>query len=195
MLSVRLATPADLPAINHIYNHYVPISTTTYDETPMTADERRQWFEGRQAIHPVTVAALPDPSFPAPPAGPAFAVATSSPQLALQSPWRPPASLVVGYGSLHTFRGKRGYRFTVENSVYVHPDHQRQGIGSAILADQIERARALGLRAIVAGIDSQQEASVALHAKHGFIEVARFPQIGHKFGQWLDVIFMQRLLE
>ncbi len=101
---------------------------------------------------------------------------------------------IVGYGSLHTFRAKRGYRFVVENSVYVRPDLQRQGIGSAILADLIERARTLGLHAIVAGIDAEQAASLALHAKQGFTEVGRMPQIGHKFGRWLDVVFMELLL-
>jgi L-amino acid N-acyltransferase len=176
---IRLAAAADLDAINAIYNHYVAVSTTTYDDEPMTAEQRRQWFEGRQAIHPITVAVLDDASPSAPPA----------------SSLQPPVSSVVGYGSLHAFRGKRGYRFVVENSVYVHPDCQRQGIGSTILADQIERARALGLHAIVAGIDSEQTASISLHARHGFQEVARFPEIGYKFDRWLDVVFMERLLD
>jgi phosphinothricin acetyltransferase len=162
MLSIRLASAADLEAINAIYNHYVATSTTTYDEEPMTADERRVWFEGRPPIHPVTAAERD--------------------------------GQLVGYGSLHPFRSKRGYRFTVENSVYVRHDCQRQGIGNAILADQIERARALGLRAIVAVIDAQQPASIALHSRHGFVEVGRFPQIGTKFGAWLDVVFMERLI-
>jgi phosphinothricin acetyltransferase len=179
--SIRLATAADLDAINAIYNHYVAVSTTTYDDEPMTAAERRQWFEGRQPIHPVTVAVLNEGTGPSAPPASSLQPTASAP--------------IVGYGSLHTFRGKRGYRFVVENSVYVCPDCQRQGIGSAILADQIERAGALGLHAIVAGIDSEQAASLALHAKHGFKEVARFPQIGYKFNRWLDVVFMQRLLE
>ena len=161
--SIRLATEADLPAINEIYNHYVPISTTTYELTPMTMDERREWFAGREAIHPVTVARR--------------------------------GETIVGWGSLHTFRAKAGYRLTVENSVYVHPEHQRSGVGSAILVDQIARARALGLRAIVAGIDSEQTASLALHAKHGFREVGRFPQVGRKFDRWLDAVFMEIVLD
>lgn len=161
--TIRLAAAADLEAINAIYNHYVATSTTTYDDQPTSLDERRQSFEARTAIHPLTVALLD--------------------------------GQIVGYGSLHTFRAKRGYRFVVENSVYVHPDHHRQGVGSAVLADLIERARTLGLHAIIAGIDAAQAASVALHARHGFIEVGRLPQIGYKFGQWLDVVFMELLLE
>ena len=165
-LTIRLATADDLPAINAIYNHYVPISTTTYDVEPMSLETRRKWFENRDAIHPVTVAHHED----AP-------------------------SDIVGWGSLHTVRGKPGYRLTVENSVYVHPDRQREGIGTAILLDQIERARTLGLHAIIAGIDAEQLPSLALHYTHGFREVGRFGQIGYKFDRWLDVIFMELLLE
>jgi L-amino acid N-acyltransferase YncA len=160
---IRLAVAADLPAINDIYNHYVPISTTTYDLQPLPLAERERWFAGREPIHPVTVAC--------------------------------DADAIIGWGSLHAFRAKPGYRSTVENSVYVHPDHQRQGIGSIVLVDQIERARALGLHAIVAVISAEQTASIALHAKHGFQEVGRFPQIGRKFNRWLDVVFMELLLE
>ncbi|HYO26152.1 MAG TPA: GNAT family N-acetyltransferase [Lacipirellulaceae bacterium] len=162
---LRLATVADLPAINDIYNYYVANSTTTYDEQPMSIEDRRAWLAGREAIHPATVVC------------------------ADEAPHE-----VLGYGSLHAFRGKRGYRFTVENSVYVRPDYHRRGVGTQILVDQIERARGLGLHAIVAGIDSRQAASLALHAKHGFREVARFPEIGHKFGDWLDVVFMERIV-
>lgn len=166
MLQIRLATADDLPAINAIYNHYVPVSTTTYDLKPMTIATRRKWFKNREDIHPVTVAFHED----AP-------------------------NDIVGWGSLHTFRNKPGYQLTVENSVYVHPERQREGIGSAILLDQIERARAAGLHAIIAGVDAEQTPSLALHYKHGFREVGRFGQIGYKFDRWLDVVFMELLLE
>ena len=161
-LSLRLATAADLPAINAIYNHYVPISTATYDYEPFTAEQRAAWFHGRESIHPVIVAERDGE--------------------------------IVGWGSLNVFRAKPGYRFTVEDSVYVHPDCQRTGVGSAILADLIERARVLGLHSIVAGIDATHAPSVALHARFGFVEVARFREVGRKFDRWLDVIFMQLLL-
>lgn len=165
-LAIRPATEADLSAINAIYNHYVAISTTNYDIDPLSMEERRRWFAGRAAIHPVIV----------------VCDAASG------------GEKIVGWGSLNVFRSKPGYRFAVENSVYVHPDHQRTGIGSAIIERQIEQARELGLHAIVAGIDSEQTASISLHAKHGFREVGRFPEIGRKFDRWLDAIFMQRLL-
>lgn len=163
MHSLRLAVADDFGAIADIYNHYVAVSTTTYDDEPISADDRRKQWEARPAIHPVTVAVRDGE--------------------------------IIGWGALNPFRARNGYRFTVENSVYVRHDCHRQGVGSAILSDQIERARTLGLHAIVAVIDAEQTSSIALHARHGFVEVGRMPQIGTKFGRWLDVVFMERLLD
>lgn len=101
---------------------------------------------------------------------------------------------VVGWGSLSAYHARPAYRHTVENSVYVHHEFHRRGIGSMILADLIERARAIGLRAIIAGIDAEQQASVALHVKFGFETVGHLKEIGFKFGRWLDVIYMELLL-
>jgi phosphinothricin acetyltransferase len=193
-VAIRPATADDLPAINDIYNHYVPISTTTYDVEPMTMDDRRHWFTNRDPIHPVTVAEKAGDRRPE------TGVAKTEDEANAVSPstLQPPASslqpAILGFGSLHTFRHKPGYRLSVENSVYVHPDHHRQGVGSAIILDQIERARALGLHTIVAGIDAEQEGSLALHYKHGFREVGRFPQVGRKFDRWLDAVFMELIL-
>jgi phosphinothricin acetyltransferase len=97
----------------------------------------------------------------------------------------------VGWGSLSAYHARSAYRHTVENSVYVHHERQRQGIGSLLLDELILRARKLEHRAIIAAIDGEQEASVALHAKFGFEKVGRLNEIGFKFGRWLDVIYMQ----
>jgi L-amino acid N-acyltransferase YncA len=101
---------------------------------------------------------------------------------------------IIGWGSLSRFRARAAYDRTVENSIYVHPEHHRQGIGAALLAEQIEMAAALGHHAIIAGIDAEQAASVALHARFGFQQVGYLVQVGFKFGRWLDVIYMQRML-
>lgn len=101
---------------------------------------------------------------------------------------------IVGWGSLSAFHARSAYRYTVENSVYVHHEFHRRGIGSIILADLIERARVIGHRAIIAGIDAEQTASVALHAKFGFETAGHLKQLGFKFGRWLDVIYMELLL-
>jgi L-amino acid N-acyltransferase len=99
--------------------------------------------------------------------------------------------VVVGWGSLSAYHARSAYRFTVENSVYVHHAHQRRGIGDAILADLVARARAVGHRTIVAGIDASQTGSVALHGKHGFIKAGELKEVGYKFDRWLDVMYMQ----
>ena len=101
---------------------------------------------------------------------------------------------IVGWGSLSEYHARSAYRNTVENSVYVHHEFHRRGIGGVILGDLIARARITGHRAIIAGIDADQPASVALHRKFGFVEVGHLKQVGFKFGRWLDVIYMELLL-
>ena len=100
----------------------------------------------------------------------------------------------VGWGSLSAYHQRSAYRRTVENSVYVQHEHHRRGIGAMLLADLIQRARQLGHHAIIAGIDAEQAASVAIHAKFGFQKVGHLSQIGYKFNRWLDVIYMELLL-
>jgi phosphinothricin acetyltransferase len=104
------------------------------------------------------------------------------------------AGTIVGWGSLSPFHARAAYGHTVENSVYVHPTSHRQGIGRALLADLIERARRSGHHTIIAIIDAEQGASVALHAALGFARVGRLRELGHKFGRWLDVDYMQLIL-
>jgi L-amino acid N-acyltransferase len=101
---------------------------------------------------------------------------------------------IVGWGALSPFRPRSAYRHSVENSMYVAADRHRRGIGDAILADLIARARGLGHRTIVAGIDASQQASLAIHLKHGFTQVGHLREVGYKFGRWLDVIYMQLLI-
>jgi L-amino acid N-acyltransferase len=101
---------------------------------------------------------------------------------------------VVGWGSLSPYHSRCAYRYTVENSVYVHHEFQRRGIGGMLLEDLIGRARQVGHHSIIAAIDGEQSASIALHEKFGFQHVGRFSQVGFKFQRWLDVVYMQLLL-
>ncbi len=101
---------------------------------------------------------------------------------------------VVGWGSLSQFHPRSAYGNTVEDSVYLRHDLLGRGIGSALLGELVRRASAIGHRCIIAGIDADQQASVALHAKFGFVPAARLREVGYKFGRWLDVIWMQRML-
>jgi L-amino acid N-acyltransferase len=104
-------------------------------------------------------------------------------------------STVVGWSSLSRYHDRIGYRFTVENSVYVAEPQRGHGVGSVLIPPLIDSARALGLRAIIAAIDAENPASIRLHAKFGFMQVGHFKQVGFKFGKWLDVVYMEKLIE
>ena len=101
---------------------------------------------------------------------------------------------IVGFGSISFYRDRPGYRTSVENSVYVRPDHHRTGVGSALMSALIENARVHGFHAMFARIVDAQEASVALHERHGFEMVGIEREAGRKFGKFRDVALMQRLL-
>lgn len=98
---------------------------------------------------------------------------------------------VLGWASLSPFHERSAYRYTVENSLYIHHEHHRRGIGSLLLDDLIRRGRELGHRVIVAAIDGEQSASVAMHKKFDFEKVGHLHRLGFKFGRWLDVIYME----
>jgi L-amino acid N-acyltransferase YncA len=102
---------------------------------------------------------------------------------------------VVGFSSYGPFRAWPAYKYTIENSVYVTEEQRGKGIGKLLIRPLIDSARARGYHAIIAGIDASNDASVRLHASFGFIEVAHFRQVGYKFGRWLDLKFMELLLE
>lgn len=98
---------------------------------------------------------------------------------------------VVGYGALHEFRSADGYWPCVENSVYVHPEHQGQRIGRQLMSAVIDQATACGLWAIIAVIDSGNESSIRFHEQSGFTECGRMNQIGEKNHRSLSVVFLQ----
>jgi L-amino acid N-acyltransferase YncA len=102
--------------------------------------------------------------------------------------------VVVGWASLSPFRSRAAYRFAVESSVYIESGRHGQGIGKALMADLIGRARTLGHHTIVAGVSDDQCASIGLHESLGFERVAHFKEVGFKFGRWLDVAFLQLML-
>ncbi|MFM8957503.1 MAG: N-acetyltransferase family protein [Actinomycetota bacterium] len=104
------------------------------------------------------------------------------------------AAGVIGFAALSTYRDRAGYRTTVENSVYVHRDHQRRGIGRLLLGALLEVARDSGFHTVIARIDSQSSGSLALHESLGFVVVGVERQIGLKFGRWLDSVIMQTML-
>jgi len=106
-----------------------------------------------------------------------------------------PDSQVVGFAALSTYRDRAGYRTTVEDSVYVHRDYHRQGVGRLLLSSLLDLARESGFHTVIARIDSQSTGSLELHQSLGFERVGVERQIGRKFGRWLDSVIMQHMLE
>jgi L-amino acid N-acyltransferase YncA len=160
---IRIATDADVPTINDIYNYYVHHSTCTYQLEPEPLEGRKKWFAAHPPDkYPVTVAEI--------------------------------AGQIVGWGSLSKFRDRAAYDSSVEASVYIHHKHHRRGLGRAILLDLIDRARQIGFHTLLGGASADQTASIALQESLGFEHVARFREVGNKFGQWLDVVFLQLML-
>jgi L-amino acid N-acyltransferase YncA len=102
--------------------------------------------------------------------------------------------VILGFATIATFRPWSGFRFTVENSVYVRPENRGQGVAKLLLPALIDAAKQLNIHAIVAGIEATNDISIALHEKFGFIEVAHFKEVGFKFGRWMDLKFMQLTL-
>lgn len=158
-LTIRAATPTDLPAIMEIYNQAGVGTTASYDLEPVTIQERTNWFErtGR--------------------AGGVVLVGDEG-------------GAVVGYASYGPFRDKAGYSHTVEHSVYVLDGKRSSGIGRMLMAALMDYARGQGIHVMVGVLDADNEASRAFHARLGFVESAVLPQVGRKFGRWLDVVFV-----
>jgi phosphinothricin acetyltransferase len=164
---VRLAERRDAEGIRAIYNHYVAESTAIFDLVPRTIDEQVEWIDEHSGGHPAVVAVLRGEDN---------------------------AERVVGFGSLSPFRARPAYATTVENSVYVLPDHHRSGIGRRLLDELVRLAQTHGFHSVVARITGDNDASIALHAACGFEIVGTEREVGRKFGHWLDVVEMQRLL-
>jgi phosphinothricin acetyltransferase len=161
---IRPAAVADLPGILEIYNDAVLTTTATYDYEPRTLEHRQAWFEDH-VRHGYPVFVAVD--------GPGH---------------------LVGWSALNRYHDRMGYRFTTENSVYVAAGRRGQGIGKLLLAPLIDAARDRGFHTIIAAIDADNEASIRLHARFGFEKVGHFRQVGFKFGRWLDVVYMERMV-
>ena len=100
-------------------------------------------------------------------------------------------SSILGFGSFGEFRSWPGYRFTVECTVHIREDARGRGIGSQLLAELITRARALGKHVIVAGVDSENHASLRFLERHGFVHAGQLREVGFKFGRYLTLNFLQ----
>jgi len=159
------ATEDDLPAILAIYNDAVRNTTAIWNEVEGDLCARRAWMQDRHAK-----------GFP-------VLVAKDT------------HGVVLGYASYGDWRSWAGYRHTVEHSVYVQADARGQGVGRDLLAALIARAKETGKHVMVAGIEASNVPSIHLHQSLGFHEAGRLREVGTKFGDWLDLVFLQLLLD
>jgi phosphinothricin acetyltransferase len=161
---IRDATTHDLAAISALYNATIPTTTAAWTEATESLADRQAWFERQQAAgYPTLVADV--------------------------------AGTVVGFTAFGDFRDAvkwPGYRFVVELTVHVAESTWGQGIGRALISELLARAHALGKTQIVAAVDGDNDASLRFHRRLGFVEVARMPALGFKFGRWLDLVLLQR---
>ncbi|MXN90351.1 GNAT family N-acetyltransferase [Flavobacterium sp. Sd200] len=102
---------------------------------------------------------------------------------------------VLGYASYGTFRFKEGFKYTVEHSVYVSNQHTGMGIGYKLMEELITIAKKKGLHTMIGCIDADNKGSIDFHKKFGFTEAGILTQSGYKFNRWLDLLFMQLMLE
>ena len=103
--------------------------------------------------------------------------------------------IIIGFASYGHFRVWPCYRFTAEHSVYIHTGYRGRGVSKILLQAIITLAKNVGLHALIAGIDSENDISLKLHQSFGFVQVAHFKEVGFKFNRWLDLTFMELLLE
>ncbi|MGC0800072.1 N-acetyltransferase family protein [Pantoea agglomerans] len=163
---IRAAVESDAEIIAEIYNDAVLNTTAIWNENRIDVANRIAWINSRQqAGFPVIVAADDNDD------------------------------TVLGYASYGDWRPWDGYRHTVEHSVYVHKDARCKGAGAALMQGLIQLAREAGKHVMVAAIESENAASIALHKKLGFIESGRMTEVGTKFGRWLDLTFLQLHLD
>lgn len=163
-LVIRAAEAAHLPRVTEIYRHYVLTHTATFEIEPPSLAE----MTGRYRK-------IVGDGFP-------YLVAERGGQ-------------VVGYAYAALYRTRVAYRFTVEDSIYVDPAAAGEGVGAPLLGALVEACARLGSRQMVAVIgDSANVASIRLHERCGFVRVGLLPDVGFKFGRWLDSVLMQRAL-
>ncbi|MBV8927489.1 MAG: N-acetyltransferase [Bradyrhizobium sp.] len=158
---IRPASVADLPAITKIYEQAVNEGTATFELIPPDLTEMTRRFK-----------ALSDGGFP-------YLVAVLDGHLA-------------GYAYAGPYRPRPAYRFTVENSIYLKPAIHRRGIGLRLMQALLRDCEQRGYRQMIAVIgDSANAGSIGLHRRCGFQMIGTHPNVGLKFGRWLDTVMMQ----
>jgi phosphinothricin acetyltransferase len=160
-MHIRDAIIDDAHGVMGIYNDAVQNTTAIWNETLVDEANRRAWMLERQGKGYPVLVAVDD------------------------------AGSVLGYASFGDWRAFDGYRYTVEHSVYVRHDRRGAGLGRLLMLALIDRARKLNKHVMVAAIEAGNKESIALHLKLGFVQTGLMPEVGTKFGRWLDLAYLQ----
>lgn len=155
---------AHAAAILDIFNDAIANSTALYEYRPRTMQTMQGWFEAKR-----------NGDFPV------LGAFDADGQL-------------LGFASWGAFRAFPAFKYTVEHSIYVRADQRGRGLGETLLRELLRQAEQRGLHVLVGGIDRANRGSIALHEKLGFVHTGTLPQVGFKFGRWLDLGFWQKQL-
>ena len=158
---VNCTQEAHAAEILSILNDAIVNSTALYDYKPRTPDSMTGWFRAKQAGNFPVIGAVDE------------------------------RGTLLGFASYGTFRAWPAYKYSVEHSVYVHPEQRGKGIGLALMRQLIDAATQQNYHVMIGGIDVSNHASIALHEKLGFVHAGTIQQAGFKFGRWLDLAFYQ----
>ena len=154
-----------IPDILEILNECIINSTALYDYNPRTLEDAKDWFQKKN-----------DKGFPI---------------LGLLNI----DGILAGFASYDDFRHFPAYKYTIEHCIYVHKNFRGLRLGDLLLGAIIERAEKGNYHTIIGAIDSSNKISIKLHQNHGFEECGLIKEAGYKFGKWLDVAFMQKILK
>ncbi|MBQ73991.1 MAG: GNAT family N-acetyltransferase [Gammaproteobacteria bacterium] len=161
-IEIRRATDADLERLTEIYNHYVVTSAATFDTSPFTLEERRDWFHQHNynPLHMLLVACLDGET--------------------------------VGYASSSQFRQKPAYDSSVETTIYLDPEFSSRGIGRQLYSKLLQDLEAAGVHRCYGVITLPNDASLALHESLGFEKAGHLTEVGYKFGKYWDTIWTEK---
>ena len=158
---------ADLTALTDLYNHYIRETAITFDVTPISPDERRPWLLSHPEDGPHRLLVAREAASP---------------------------EKILGYATSSPFRPKAAYATSVETTIYLAPGAGGRGIGTLLYKQLFEALEGEDLHRAYAGVTLPNEASLRLHQRFGFQQIAVYGEVGRKFGRYHDVMWFEKRL-
>jgi phosphinothricin acetyltransferase len=155
----------DLPVIRDIFNDAILHTTALYDYKPRSLEMIQSWYSQKKKGNYPVIGIFDR------------------------------QDTLMGFATYGSFRDRPAYKYTVEHSVYVHPDFRGKGYGTVLLREIIKKAEEQNYHVVIGGIDASNQASIKLHEKEEFYFCGLVKETGYKFGKWLDLVFYQKILK